>query len=178
MRGRSVVQHWPRRTVRAAVLRWNPRGWSQQWRLPELGCSNRVVDEVDSELAKLWTWWIGFYGSSVRVRARRSSWPAMARRRSAGGGMCTTEESKGAASGFGDRRRCGGVQVQLVRAVMTFGWRLSVVAREWSTLKLWITWKKTTDGRTLLDQNSKSMQWFDQPNALCDRATWALQICK
>jgi hypothetical protein len=41
--------------------------------------------------------------------------------RSAGGGMRTTEESKGAASGFGDRRRCGGVQVQPVRAVMTFG---------------------------------------------------------
>jgi hypothetical protein len=26
---------------------------------PELGCSNRVVDEVDGELAELWTW-IGF----------------------------------------------------------------------------------------------------------------------
>jgi hypothetical protein len=27
---------------------------------PELGCSNRVVDEVDRELAELWMQWISF----------------------------------------------------------------------------------------------------------------------
>jgi hypothetical protein len=56
------------------------RGGAGNAAYPELGCFNGVVEKVDGELAELWTWWIGFYGSSTCVRAQRSSWLAMARR--------------------------------------------------------------------------------------------------
>jgi hypothetical protein len=40
---------------------------------PELGCSNRVVDEVREVVVELWVWCSGLRCCDTRVRAQRSN---------------------------------------------------------------------------------------------------------